>query len=275
MPDPVIDPAATWFTGADPDLLGHIQNRGWDTKPVNEVALEAARSHRELERLRGVPAEQLVRWPKDQNDAEHWGQVYERLGVPKDATGYDLTGVKFADGSELSEDFVTTMRATAATLHLPAEAVKGVAAAVAKYMDDADAREETTKQGTLIEQKQALAANWGKNAEANLFVAKNTATALGVTAEQITALEGVIGYDKVMEMFRAIGEKTGEAKYTGNGAPGGDGAKTAEQAQAEKANLMNDAEWRKSYLDGNVDKAKQMTTLDTIIWSAKPEHINA
>ena len=49
------------------------------------------------------------------------------------------------------------------------------------------------------------------------IIAQQAAKALGATPEQVAALESVVGYDKVMEMFRSIGSKIGEDKlFTGN-----------------------------------------------------------
>jgi hypothetical protein len=280
MPDPVVDPnappaptpAATWYsTVTDPDLIGHIQQRGWDTKDPAAVALEAAKAHREAERRLGVPADQLVRWPKDASDEANWAAVRERLGVPKEATGYDFANVKFTDGSDLDERFVTTMRDTAVKLGLPAEAAVGVAQSFAKFLDDAEAA-ETAEAGVKLEaERSSLKQNWGTNYQANLDVAKHTAEALGVKPEAINALESQIGYAAVMEMFRTIGEKTGEARFVQSLAPGAGAGElmTVEQAQTRINDLKADESWVSSYLAGDVAKARQMADLQKIVWAAK------
>src|SRR5437879_5504237 len=89
---------ASWHQGADAETLGHIQNRGWQDKPANEVALAAIKAHREAEKLIGVPADQLLRLPVSTADAEAWKPVWQKLGAPVDAAGYDFTPIKTAAG---------------------------------------------------------------------------------------------------------------------------------------------------------------------------------
>jgi hypothetical protein len=48
------------------------------------------KAHREAEKLIGAPASEMIRIPKDPNDAEGWRQVRSRLGVPADEKGYDF-----------------------------------------------------------------------------------------------------------------------------------------------------------------------------------------
>ena len=86
----------------------------------------------------------------------------------------------------------------------------------------------------------------------------------------MASLEGVIGYDKIMEMFRSIGEKIGEDKFIKSGAPGNQGGPmTREQAVAKKADLMSDPVWKAAYLNGDQQKLREMLALNTIISSVE------
>src|SRR4051812_33433335 len=49
----------------------------------------AIQSHRNLEKLVGVPADKLLRLPTD-DSPEAWNAIYDKLGRPKDAAGYNL-----------------------------------------------------------------------------------------------------------------------------------------------------------------------------------------
>ncbi len=259
---------APWYQGVpgvDDAIVGHWQNRGWDKKAAAEVAVEATKAWREAEKFVGAPAAQLLRVPKDASDEAGWNTVWNRLGKPADAKGYEFGDIKFSDGTPLEENFTTTMREAAFRLHLPKDAAAEMTRTFAKYLDSAETSEKVERDAKLIEQKAALKKNWGPNEAANMFVAQRAAAALGIAPETVSSLEGVIGYDKIMEMFRAIGARIGEDKFVTSTQQGGGGAMTLEQAVARKAELMADKAWVKSYLDKDAAKVREMTALNTII----------
>ena len=203
--------ATPWYEGADADTVGYLQNRGWTAKPVNEVAMEAIKAHRSAEKLIGAPADRIIRLPNDANDEVGWAGVWQKLGAPADAKGYDFSTVKFSDGSALDEKLVQSVQEAAAGAKVPLPMAQRLVQAVARYQESAkqaDAAEKTTK---LAESQTALRKNWGGNFEINKVIAQQAAKALGATPEQVAALESVVGYDKVMEMFRSIGSKIGRA----------------------------------------------------------------
>lgn len=260
--------AKPWFDGVagfDAEYIGHLQNRGWDKKPAPEVAFEALKAWKGAEKLVGVPADQVVRIPKDATDEAGWKAVWGRLGMPTEAKGYDFTDVKRADGKALDETLTGAMREAAFKSHLPKDAATAVMREVAKYQESIETKAAAERTAKLAEQRTALKLNWGANEAANMFVAQRAAAALGIDPATVSSLEGVIGYDKVMEMFRAIGSKIGEDKFiTGTGSNAA-GAMTREGAVAKKAELMSNKDWTKSYLDGDKEKAREMTALNIII----------
>src|SRR5258708_32263958 len=113
MPTPEEDAAAAaaviaanqqkpWYDGVDSDTVGYIQNRGLDKVDAKNAFLAAVKAHKEAEKLIGVPADQVLRLPKDANDTSGWNTVKDRLGRPKDASGEDFTAVK----ESANEDFL-------------------------------------------------------------------------------------------------------------------------------------------------------------------------
>lgn len=277
MPD---DPAAVaaaaaaaatkpWYqgvAGVDEEMLGHWTNRGWNTKTAPEVAVEATKAWKGAEHLVGVPADQVLRVPKDVKDEAGWKAVWTRLGKPAEAKDYDFSAIKWSDGTALDEGFVNSAREWAFKFNLPKEAATGLTQEFAKYLDNAESAEKVERDAKLIEQKAALKKNWGPNEPANMFVAQRAAAALGLDPATVASLEGVIGYDKIMEMFRSIGEKIGEDKFVKSGAPGNQGGPmTREQAIAKKADLMSDPVWTAAYLKGDQAKLREMMALSTII----------
>jgi len=255
---------AAWLTGADAEIVGHIQNKGWDKLTPDAAAREIAKAHREAERHIGVPADQILRVPKDASDEAGWNAVFSRLGKPAAATDYDLSAVKFGDGTDLSDDFRDFAQKTAHALNLPKDQGTRLAAEIAKFIDGASSADAANAEAALATEKAELAKDWGNNHEANLFIAKQAAAKLGVTPEAVAALEKQIGYAGVMKMFQKIGTSIGEDKFINSGDPQ-KGIMTREQAVARKAELMNDDSFRTRYLNGDTAANREMTSLLVLI----------
>lgn len=258
-------PAAAWFAGADPELVGHIQNKGWHDKPANVAALEAIKAHREAERHIGVPADQILRVPKDAADEAGWNAVHSRLGKPAAATEYDISAVKFADGTDLSGEIADFVKATAFELNLPKDSAARLASSLTKYLDGASAAEAGETAAQITEQKAILAREWGNNQEANLFIAKQAAAKLGVSPEAVAALEATVGYAETMKLFQKVGTAIGEDKFIASNGGLNSGILTREQATARKAELMADSAWTKRYLDGDAQANRELQSLLVVI----------
>lgn len=261
---PEITPApapASWTTGLEADVVGHAANRGWDKLTPDKVAAEAVKAHMNAERIIGVPAEQVVRLPKKE-DLAGWQGVYERLGAPKTAAEYKFDGVKWKDGTALDDKFTASLRAAAWKAHATQDGAVDIARAMIETIEADETSDTTTRQGELLVEKSKLRDSWGKNYDAFEVVAKRTAEVLGVTADQIGKLEGIVGYSGVMQMFYNIGTKIGEDSFIRNlPGGGGNGAMSKEQAGARKKSLMADPEWSKRYLSGGAEENKEMQAL--------------
>lgn len=260
-------PATKWYEGkAAPEVVGYLQNKGLADKTPEEVALTVINSHREAEKFIGAPASELVRIPKPDADEATLKAYRERIGVPPDKTGYDFSSIKGADGNPLASPTLDRVRDIVAEAHLPKDAATRIAAGIVKFEQEREANILAEKTGKLTEQKAALAKNWGANFEVNKIVAQSAAAKLGVDPETVTALEGVIGYDKVMEMFRAIGSKMGEDTFVRPpGAPGTEGVMSVDAAKARIEELKSDTAWRDRYLNGGAEEKRVMAGLVAIV----------
>lgn len=260
-----------WYKGADAELTGHIQNKGWDKKTATEVAMEASKAHRETEKLIGVPADRVLRLPADPKNADEMKPIWQKLGAPADGK-YDFSAIKKADGKPLDQPLVDALTAASAANSLTKDAAVGVAQAVAKHLEGATTARTTAEQtAALATEKAELDKSWGANKEANMFIVKNTAKNLGLAPEAIAALEGQIGYKAVMDMVLNIGMKTGEAKFVTSQTPNaGGGVMTKEQAVARKSELMGDTVWRDKYLNGGSAEKREMSALNLLIVGEAP-----
>lgn len=276
--DTGIPPATPWYQGVegvDDAMVGHFQNRGWDKLTPQAAAVQAAKAHREAEKMIGMrPDHDFVPIPKAPDKGD-WNAVWQRLGRPSEAKEYDLNGVTFKDGTQLEDSFVNTMRETLFKANVPKQYAPDVVKGVVSYLDAADATEAAEAAAKVTEERAALAKSWGTTPEAlqaspHMQVAKNAAAKLGIDVEAVNKLENTVGYAKVMEMFRNLGERIGEAKFvTGNGVGvDNNGMMTYEQAVARKAELKADNGFVTKFLAGDQQARKEMAALDTIITNA-------
>lgn len=257
-----------WFKGADEATIGHLQAHGWDKKTASEAAIEAAKSHFNLQKLQGVPADKLARIP-DPTDAAGWQAFWGKLGVPADKKGYDFKAVKFANGDELDTGFQEWLQDRAASLHLrPTDALQ-LAQDLVKRMDGDDAQEAAANTTKLAAEKAELEKDWGgppgtPKFDANMWAARQTAMKLGVDPAAVEALQKMdgVGYAKVMQMFRKIATATGEAEFiTGTGEKPNTAYMTRTEAMARKTMLLNDAAWVTRYTSGDAVALQEMTNL--------------
>lgn len=263
--------AAPWYQGnaaASADLVGVLQQHGWDKLTPVEAALAATKSYQSAHSLVGAPPEQIVRLPKDANSPE-WGAVWTRLGRPNEAKGYDLSAVKFKDGTTLSEGEQVFIQNTSHALNLPKGVGERLAAEMVKYRDGVAEESTRTRAASLAAEKDTLAKNWGGNFNANMEVAKRAIRALGLGEKEagfVNLIEKEIGYAGVFEMFRNIGARLGEDAFVAGSQGGADkgnleGVMTREQAIAKRAELMKDAAWVKRYQEGGIAEKREMAEL--------------
>ena len=258
-----------WFEPLDAEAKGYITTRGLDKKTPVEAFAEAFKAHREAEKFIGAPANEMIRLPKEAN-APEWDGVWKRLGKPGEAKEYDFTAVKRAGDKPIDDALADTLRQAAFNANLSKEAATRLAGDVIKHLDSNDAATAATAADKLATEKRELEKNWGNNIAANKVVAEAAAKALGVDPSAVSALEKVIGYAKVMEMFRTIGTKIGEDSFIMSPNGGGtDGIMTRDQATAEKNALKADKDWVKRYLNNGVEERRKMEALDRIITGVK------
>lgn len=254
MTDPVVPPVVIpSLVGLDAELVGHVQNKAWDTSDPLKLAHAAIKASHEAQKFVGLPPERLAKIPTDKADEAGWKALWGKLGAPIDAAGYDLTGVT-------DPAIADAIRASAAANFLPKDAATAVGAAVVKAIAAKETAAGVEKASKLVTERAALKTSWGTNMDANMVVAKAGAAKLGITPEEVAALEQVAGYAKTMEAFRKVGALSGEDKFITGG--GGDGkVMTREQAKARRVELMADSDWAKRYLGGGAAEKRQMADL--------------
>ena len=261
-----------WFQGAaDADTAAFLTSKGWHDKPAPTVALEAVKSYREMQTAFGKfgasdPARIAVL--PDPAKPEEGAAFWERLGRPKDISGYDLSGVKFSDGADPAE-FKTAFAAKALELNLP----KGTAEALASWhiseVERAAGMETSAERLAAAQSAAKLEADWGPNVTEFKMMAQKGAATVGWDEETFNALQGTVGYDKTMNLMRFLGQMSSEGRFVGTDLAGGKSlVMTATEAAAKKADLIGNTEWLKDF-STNSDKQKQLRDLDEVIVTAR------
>lgn len=270
--------AAPWHDGIDSTLLGMAQNKGWKYENPKEAYAQVLTAYREAERKLGVPAEQLLRMPQSNAAEADVKAFYSRIGVPGEAKDYDLSQVKFADGTDLDPRFADTIRSSLHRANVSRDRAADVVKDIVKFMEASDASELAEVSAKVATEREALAKNWGRNAEANMFVARQAlnklAIAAGMTAEQAgkawDALSNVggIGAAAAMEMLRVAGARMGEDRFVQGGGGQQAGPMTREAAVAEIDSLKRDAAFRDRLLKGSADDRRRWDALHKVAYGA-------
>jgi len=261
--------AAPWYDTLQPDERGFIVNKGWDKLEPAAATQASIRAYREVEKLRGIPADEIARIPKDPNDESGWTALHQRLGMPATKDGYDFAALKFSDGTELDPAFVDTMRQAAFSARLGATAAQAMVGQFMRFLEETEKQEATNTAFNATAEIEKLKSNWGPHFETNSFVARRAAEVLGIPAEAIAALEKVGDYATVMETMRKLGVAMGEARYITGEAPGQTGPMSADQAAARKTELMADQGFRLRVANGDAAAIRELNQIDEILVRAR------
>lgn len=210
-------------------------------------------AYRNLEKLMGVPREQLLKLPTDEASPD-WNDVFSRLGKPGKFEDYKVEG-KDADQVKWAKETFHKLNLTSKQAEELTKEWDGRVAALTKTQQETLAAENRN-------QEQNLKTQWGRAYDQNKAMATKAATALGVTAEVIDAMEKQIGYSKTMSFFHTIGSKMGEHVFARPDSTGPiDMVLTPSEAKAQIDLKMKDKEFTKKYLAGDVRARAEMLRL--------------
>lgn len=225
-------PAATWYAGFNlPDEdVGYIQNKGWDD-PIKPF-----QAYKELEKLRGVPAEQLIKLPKDMADKEAMRQVYARLGMPESVDGY-----KYEAKENMDVERADYFKGVAHELGLNAQQFNALLDKAYEYETAAGQKYSESIKAQQESQMESLKKEWGNAFEERAELGRRAVkTFLPKEGQEaiLNTLEGSIGTAVMLKIFANIGEKLGEDKIVeSDSRPFG---QTTQQVKANIEQLKNE-----------------------------------
>lgn len=244
-----------WYSGfADENLRGYIETKGF------KDASALAESYRNLEKLRGVPENELARIPKE-GDADGWNAFYARLGRPDNADGYSLPVPEGDDGAfaKQAAEWMHAAGLTPAQAQMLAAKNNEFMAAQVKAHQDQQAIESDR-------QMSELKTEWGQAYEQNSEIARRAAKQFGLTEDMLSGIEDAIGTKQLMVLFNNIGQGLGEHKAQGIGSGDSSFKLSPAAAQERIKQLQGDPEWSKKYLSGGANEAAEMQRLQQMAW---------
>lgn len=262
-------PAAAWY-----DTFQNADVKTWTAAKGFKDPAAVAESAYNLEKLIGFDkAGRTLVIPKDDATPEEVKAFHVKLGVPETPDGYKL---KLPDGTPEA-----TTKAMQGWMHEAGVPPKSAEKLVESFVKFSGEQEATARAGLIADGDKAFAeqtSEWGKDAEANLELAKRfTAQALpekvkldnGTEVGRQEFLETLFnrtGATKVfLQMFAGAGKGLGEHAMRTNGeAPAG--VMTPQQAQARIAALRADPDWSKAYVNGDKGKLAEMTKLNQLAY---------
>lgn len=234
-----------WYPDADANTAAFIQAKQWQ----NPAA--AINSYIHLEKLFGADkAGNTVQIPGEAADQTVRDAFYNRLGRPESADKYST---KSKDFTGMPEDVSAAFITLAHKEGLTDKQVQ----AITKWNNDSGANLTTKiEQDAVFElntQQAKLKSEWGAAHDQNMQIAKEAATKLGWTKDQIDAMQLGLGFDGVMRLAHQLGVQVGEGKFIqgegGRENNGGNGKMTPAQASAELNKLQTDQTFMKEWLN--------------------------
>lgn len=218
---------ADWTSGFDDEMRGYIENKGF------KEPTDLANGYRNLEKLRGVPAENLLQIPSDPTDREAMLPVYAKLGMPEQADQY--TRVL---GDDFNSDVYNSLTEQAHMLGLGDGQFQGLQQTFAEQAQ------------AVMEQQEAQAVEqfdqWQSSNPDGFQAAARAMAEVGMNEEQV---EGVLNGDKtaLYDFLAKVGARTGESTIVqGDDTSSGFNMSPA-AAQAKIAELMADDTFMRQY----------------------------
>lgn len=218
---------------------------------------QMAERYKNLEGLRGVPEDRLLKLP-EKMDGPEANIIWEKLGKPKDAAGYE-----FVDEGQ-DPEFLGWAKETFLKNNVP----KSMAHAVVKDYNDMMTKsllaQKETRQNAILQADNKLQKEWGAQYETNVNLAKQGAKVLGLDAKTLDIMEALQGREAVYKNLQKIGVGVGESNFVDGAKPPQTTTTTPEQAQAEIKQLINDKKFGKALSKGDAEALERWNNLNRL-----------
>lgn len=222
--------STSWLDALPPEIKPVVETKGWKS-PADVVD-----SYRNLEKLRGVPAERLLTLPEDVTKEGALDPVWARLGRPESAEKYTN-----ALGETFNDDTFKAAAATAHKLGLSDRQFAGMQEWLKSTTADFEAKRTAEVDRAFTDWSAA-------NPQALANVQRMTA-AVGVTD---AAMDAALKGDKaaLFDVLGKVAARMAEGSVV-QGEPAEGFGLTPAAAKSKIAQLMSDSEFMKGYTNEN------------------------
>lgn len=234
--------------------------RNWVVAKGFKDVSALAQSSLNQEKLLGVPADQIVKLPKD-DTPEAWNAVYDRMGRPKEAKDY---GLPVPEGDK--GEFASTASQWFHEAGLSARQARAVAEKWNEYTTGLSKTQQEANIARDNAEGQKLKADWGGEYDNNVKLVDTAATSFGMTQEQLVALKQAMGPAAAMKFMQSIGSKLGVEGDFVVGEGRANTANTPETATARIAALKKDKGFIARFAAGDVDARSEIARLHKIAY---------
>ena len=217
--------APDWRAGLDDDLGALVQQKGWRS------ARDVLASYRNLEKL--VGGDRLAVPGRDAGP-DAWGPVWDRLGRPKDAAGYEFAP---PEGVTYDRAHADWFRETAFKLGLSQDQARELHDSFLEHFPATPAKAEGPSDEPEVDLKQL----WGRQYERNMAAARR---AYGAVLDDEGSFEEIadgIGEAKLMDLLAKVGRATAEDSITARADAKSSFPRSAPEALSEIARLQQAA----------------------------------
>ena len=244
---PAPSPTPDWTSGFKEDVRGYITQKGFKSPEA------LAESYKHLEARFSTPPDKTLVLP-EKLEGDNVRPIFERLGAPKEAKGYELpreqgadaTFIDFLEGS-FAKNFVTKSQAQGLY-----NAIKERASSIKQAQDLA------ARQG-----EEALKQEWGAKYEENVNIASQGKRILGLDDKTLAQLEAAQGKQTFYKTLHKIGVAVGESTFVDGNTPNVT-EETPEVAQEKIKALMGDQKFLKKINKGDVEARKEWDRLNRL-----------
>ena len=204
-----------------------------------------AKSYVHARKMIGADPNQMLQLPKE-GDEEGWNQVYNRLGRPEKADGYDFD---LGDG-EQSPD-VADFKNVAHQLGLTNDQAKTMLGIYNQISENDLAEEQEQFEQMNVEYLQDIQKEWGDDFNKNSELARRAFQ--NFASEELMDVmkeTGLSNHPEVLKTFARIGQVLSEDNIL-PGTRGAIGGMSPVHAEETIATRLADPEFRTAYLDGS------------------------
>ena len=236
------------FTALDEATRGHVTALGYDKLEPLQAAITAAGKLAAF----GSNPDDLIRLPKDAT-GDALAPLYDRLGVPKDASGYIAPPGTDATLAAKVQQEAAALKLTPAAFNQLLELRKAEGTSSATAAAERQLAAISAAKGELI-------AAWGPEQGVKEFRASKALETFGWTGDDVARMAGENkdAYVKIMQNMAVLGERMAEAKLLGGPTgDGGSGSMTPDQARAKMVALQADPTFRSRWMHSDEPVRRQ------------------